>query len=202
MRTLLPFATLLSAVFILGCQESGPAGPDSEIVGPAFDHNPKAPPGHGTPPAAFSAVVRNVGPIQNLAECVIVPPPPPLVLEGCIIPETIEGDISSMDGTPVPGLVVIDQELDATGNGEFEARSTFGALGDLACVTDPSGNTLCGIFELEAEGDFIAGTPFHGVFELEGISEDVEGVEVAGTVDETGVGTNIFTLAGTIRFPD
>jgi len=41
-------ATLLGAAFLLGCQEaSGPAGPYSEIIGPAFDHNENAKPGHG-----------------------------------------------------------------------------------------------------------------------------------------------------------
>ena len=49
MRPFLLSAALLSAAFVLGCQEqaSSPVGPDTEIVGPAFAHNPNSPPGHG-----------------------------------------------------------------------------------------------------------------------------------------------------------
>ncbi len=197
MRSLLPSAALLAGAVLMisGCQE--PISPElTPTEGPLLH----------TAPVTFGATVTNVGGIQNLAECLTPFPPPappsPLVFEGCIVPETLEGDITSMDGTPVAGLIVLDQELDATGNGEFEGVATFGAVGALACVTDPSGGPkLCGIFEFEVEADIIAGTAFSGTVKLEGISGDVEGVKIAVTADETGVGTNIFTLAGTIRFP-
>ena len=196
MRSLLPSAALLAgAVLVIsGCQD--PISPElTPTEGPLLH----------TAPVTFGATVTNVGGIQNPEECITPFPPPdppsPLVFEGCIVPETLEGDISSMDGTPVPGSIVLDQELDATGNGEFEGVATFGEDGDLACVTDPSGDLLCGIFEFEVEADIIAGTAFSGTVKGEGISGDVEGVKIAVTADETGVGTDIFTLAGTIRFP-
>ncbi len=192
MRSLLPSAALLAgAVLVIsGCQE--PVSPElTPTEGPLLH----------MAPAAFSTTVTIVGGIQN-PECITFPPEGGVVFEGCIVPEIVEGDISSMDGTPAPVLIVFDQELDATGNGEFEAIVTFGEVGALACVTDPSGATLCGIFEAELEADIIAGAPFAGTFKLEGISGDVEGVKAAGTSDETAAGTGIFIVAGTIRFPE
>ncbi len=43
MRSFLPSVALVTAAFLLGCQDSGPVGPDTEIGGPNFENqrNPK-----------------------------------------------------------------------------------------------------------------------------------------------------------------
>ena len=115
-----------------------------------------------------------------------------LVFDGCMRLNPITGDLVGL------GSAVLDGEIDlATGNGETEGRITFGTDATPACLA----NGDCGIFVDEFKGDVIGGR-FFGKFEIEGISGDVEGVKIKGTDVETGPGTLIFILDGTIRFPN
>ena len=177
MRSLLPSAALLAgAVLVIsGCQS--PISPESE--GPLL---------HTAPAPGFSAEL-NVLDLDDPG-C-ISQEDGTLVFDDCSAPETIQG------GLVGPGFAVFDQVFDlTTGNGELKGRATFGTDSDPACLE----NGDCGIFEGAFEGDII-GFQFFGEFKLVGISGDVKGVKMEGTDIETGPGTLVFILDGTIRFP-
>ncbi len=178
MRSLFPSAALLAgAVLVIsGCQDA--ISPESE--GPLLHR------GSGGP-QAFSAVMDNTAGITNVEECLTILENGTLVFEGCVIPQTLTGDLEG------GGPVIFDGIIDAAGNG-----AGGGTILYTACVAPG----VCGDFAGLFHGEFTAGL-FNGTLGLRGRTGGVKGIQIKATFTEQGTapGTDIYDFDGTIRFP-
>ena len=156
MRSLFPSAVLLAgAVLVIsGCQD--PISPESS-EGPLLHTGRRG-------PQPFHAVMDSRFPIANF-ECLTFLADGTIVFEGCVLPQTLTGDLEGGGASKFDGII------DAAGNGPVSGTVLY-----TACVAPG----VCGDFEGSFGGEFTAGI-FTGAFRLRGMTGGVKKIKIKAT---------------------